>query len=364
MTTGSLVGTYYGVSSSEGGSRGRIKTQEEAETIFQDFINSANRPQASSTVKNYRDVEITFQDTNYKDGEDALNPEGITYDVIILRGAISETFVPPHELIYRDQYGTREFGTLTMNIDSDMTILEPYIDARLDPREDPDYVEPELPTGLLPLYSWGWYEANNENVNCPFESIYLENVYTVSETDGRILGLTDDDFIAAGFESGLVKLRIKPGYRVRMKLMTQKRGFLEDNIANLDEVGMDFETYDLADAQVFNQATNYTDTEKVKIDLFGGDLLEIDIDGISGSPKVRNFYISQGGQQITTGGGSKINDETFLAIIEVERYPEGEEPDEEGGVLSTSTGNVLALVVGGGLILAVLYMILSGGGEE
>ena len=251
-----------------------------------------------------------------------------------------------------------------MNIDSEMAILEPYIDARLDPRSDPDYVEPELPTGLLPLYSWGWYEKNNENVNCPFESVYLENVYTVAETDGRILGLTDDDFIAAGFESGLVKLKVKQGYRVRMKIMTQNRGFLEDNISNLDSVGMDFETYDIRDAQVFNQSTNYTDTEKVKIDLFGGDMLEIDIDGISGSPEVKNFYISQRGQQISTGGGSKINDETFLAIIEVERY--GEDDLDPGSVpTSTSTGNVLALVVGGGLIIAVLYMILSsGGGEE
>lgn len=363
MTTGTLTGTYYGVQTTEGGSRGRLKTQEEAEEVFQYFLDQADNFVASSTTREYRGVEIIFQDTNYKDGEDALNPDGITYDLIMLKGEIQESFTPPHELIYRDQYGTREFGTLTMNIDSDMTILEPYIDARLDPRQDPEYVEPELPTGLLPLYSWGWYEKNNENVNCPFDYIYLENVYTVAETNGRILGLTDDDFIAAGFESGLVKLRVKDGYRVRMKIMTQNRGFLEENISNLDSVGMDFETYDLGDAQVFNQSTNYTDTEKVKIDLFGGDMLEIDIDGISGSPKVKNFYISQRGEQISTGGGSKINDETFLAIIEVERYGE-EDLDPGTEPTSTSTGNVLALVVGGALILAVLYMILSSGGEE
>tara|TARA_Y100000114_G_scaffold118981_1_gene113565 strand:- start:1263 stop:2273 length:1011 start_codon:yes stop_codon:yes gene_type:complete len=332
-------------------------TQEEAEERFDNLVDFYTPKSQTSTVfeEEYRGVNIRYQET--------INPDGTRSELssVFLSGEIVEEFPIGQEVSFRDQYGVQDFGTLTP--DNALEILKAYIDARLDPRPDPNAPEEEY--GLLPLYSWGWYRDNNDDPNCPFSDVYLENVYTVSETNGRILGLTDDDFIAQGIQSGLVKLKVKDGYRVRLKLMTQNRGFLEDNIPDLDSVGIDFETYNITEAKVFGQSTNYTDTEKVKIDLFGGDELEINIDGQSGEPSVKKFYITQNGSQITSGGGATINDETFLAVIEVERYAPGEEEERvEESTTSTTTGNVLALVIGGGLILAILYMVLARGDDE
>ncbi len=357
---------FYTVSTTSPGSTSTVfDTQEEAEESFDYKVQFYTpRPQTSTVYEiEYRGVNIRFQDTNMPDGTDFISEiTNQSMDSVFLTGEITEELSIGSEVSFRDSYGLQEFGTITGDEESDMTILEAYIDARLDPRPEPNASEEEY--GLLPIYSWGWYRDNNEDSKCPFSDVYLENVYTVSETSGRILGLTDDDFIAQGFESGLVKLKIKDGYRVRLKVMTQNRGFLEDNIPDLDTVGMDFETYNITEAQAFGQASNYTDTEKVKIDLFGGDELQINIDGISGSPEVKKFYITQNGTQITSGGGAKINDETFLAVIEVERYTP--QKGGGGGVNETDSEPMkwLPIVLGGVLILGVLYMVLSAGGEE
>ena len=360
---------FYTVSNTSPDSSSAVfDTQEEAEERFDYQVSFFTpRPQTSTVYETeYRGVNIRFQDTNMPDGSDFISETtNQSLDSVFLTGGITEEFPIGSEVSFRDGYGLQEFGTITGDEESDLQVLEAYIDARLDGREDPN--APGEQYGLLPIYSWGWYRDNNEDPNCPFSDVYLENAYTVSETNGRILGLTDDDFIAQGFESGLVKLKVKEGYRVRLKVMTQNRGFLEDNIPDLETVGMDFETYNITEAKVFGQSTNYTDTEKVKIDLFGGDELEINIDGISGSPEVKKFYITQNGTQITSGGGAKINDETFLAVIEVERY----EPQQNGGgggggqtTTATTTGNAIPILVGGALILTILYMVLARGGEE
>jgi hypothetical protein len=359
--------TYYTVSTSEGQSRSHIDTQEEAEELFQYYLTQLETPIASTYEEEYRGVLIRFQDSNYKDGEDYISPiTGKSMDSVFLSGEITEEFVLGSKVAFVDTYGEQEFGIITMDEDQDLEIIKAYIDARLDGRDAP-FESDEATYGDLPIYSWGWYRDNNQDPNCPFSDVYLENVYTVSETNGRILGLTDDDFIAQGFESGLVKLKVKDGYRVRLKVMTQNRGFLEDNIPDLETVGMDFETYNILEASATNQKVRYNDTEKVKIDLFGGDEIQINIDGISGSPEVKKFYITQNGSQITSGGGAKINDETFLAVIEVERY----EPQQNGGgggggsqTTTTTTGNAIPILIGGALILTILYMVLARGGEE
>ncbi len=360
---------FYTVSNTSPDSTSAVfDTQEEAEELFDYQLNFYTpRPQTSTAYEvEYRGVNIRFQDTNMPDGSDFISETtNQSMDSVFLTGQVVEEFPIGSEITLRDSYGLQEFGTITGDEETDLQVLEAYIDERLDPREDPR--PPQEQYGILPLYSWGWYRDNNEDPNCPFSDVYLENVYTVSETNGRILGLTDDDFIAQGFESGLVKLKVKDGYRVRLKVMTQNRGFLEDNIPNLDDVGMDFETYKITEAKVLGQSTNYTDTEKVKIDLFGGDEIEINIDGISGSPEVKKFYITQNGNQITSGGGATINDETFLAVIEVERFApsqQGGGSGGNGGGDTTFTGNAIPILIGGALILTILYMVLARGDAE
>jgi hypothetical protein len=362
---------FYTVSNTSPGSSSAVfDTQEEAEERFDYQVSFFTpRPQTSTVYEaEYRGVNIRFQDTNMPDGTDYISEiTNQSMDSVFLTGAITEELPIGSEVSFRDGYGVQEFGVLTGDEEADMTILEAYIDARLDPRPDPNTPKEEY--GLLPVYSWGWYRDNNDSPNCPFSKTYFENVFTVSETNGRILALRDDDFIAQGFESGMVNIKVKDGYRVRLKVMTQNRGYLSDNIPNLETVGMDFETYNISEAQVFGQASNYTDTEKVKIDLFGGDELQISIDGDS---RVKTFYITQNGERITTGGGQTINDETFLAVIEVERFA----PQNGGGGGNGGGGNGgggdtdsepmtwLPIVLGSVLILGVLYMVFSVGGEE
>jgi len=362
---------FYTVSNTSPGSSSAVfDTQEEAEERF-DYQKVFFKPTPrTSTVyeREYRGVNIRFQDTNMPDGTDYISKKtNQSMDTVFLTGAITEYFDIGSQVSFRDGYGLQEFGEITGDEESDMTILEAYIDARLDGREDPN--APEEKYGLLPVYSWGWYRDNNDSVNCPFSKTYFENVFTVSETNGRILALKDDDFIYQGIESGMVNIKVKDGYRVRLKIMTQNRGYLSDNITDLETVGMDFETYNISEAQVFGQASNYTDTEKVKIDLFGGDELQISIDGDS---RVKTFYITQNGERITTGGGQTINDETFLAVIEVERFTpqngggggDGDGDGDGDGKTESEPMTWLPILLGSVLILGVLYMVFSAGGEE
>ena len=357
--------TYYQVMSSDGTKSPFLDTQEEAEETFQRYVNNANQNVNVGWTEEYRGVQIKFQDLNHKDGEDYINPlTGESADVIQLTGAVVEDYKQGDQVVLIDAYGTQDFGTITYNKEADLEVLKAYIDAVLDPRPDPrPPVEEVVEVGELPIMSWGYYDSTEGLLN-PFSKVYLENVFTVSGTDGRILVLQDDDFIAQGFESGLARLVVKQGYRVELKVMVQEKGYLEDYLPNTSKYG--FETYGEADDT--DQATNYIDTEKVSIMLNGGDSLDINIDGLDIDPKVDNFKIIQNGKVITRGGAPKINRETFLAITYVEKLEEpqgGGGGDGEGGEeVSTSTGNVLALVIGGGLILTILYMILARGDEE
>lgn len=352
---------FYTVSNTNPGSSSAVfDTQEEAEERFDYQVNFFTpRPQTSTVYETeYRGVNIRFQDTNMPDGTDFISETtNQSLDSVFLTGEITEELPIGSELSFRDMYGLQEFGAITGDEESDLQVLEAYIDARLDGREDPNAPEPQF--GELPVYSWGWYDSNEGDLN-PFSKVALENVFTVSGTDGRILVLDDDDFIAEGFNSGLVKLVVKPGYRVQLKVMLQRKGYLADYLP--DHTSYSFETYGEQDST--NDLNNYIDTEKVKIDLYGGDSLEMNIDSLKTDPPYDNFKITQNGKLITRGGAPKINDEAFLAIIQVERYDNSEddkEGDDEG--LST-TGNAIPILVGGALILTILYMVLARGGEE
>ena len=357
---------FYTVSNTSPGSSSAVfDTQEEAEERFDYQVNFFTpRPQTSTLYESeYRGVNIRFQDTNMPDGTDFISSTtNQSMDSVFLTGAITEELPIGSEVSFIDRYGTQTFGNISGDEEEDLTILEAYIDARLDPRPDPNAPEVQPQYGELPVYSWGWYDSNEGELN-PFEKVYLENVFTVSGTDGRILVLQDDDFIAQGFQSGLAKLRVKPGYKVELKVMIQEKGYIDDYLPDKERYA--FETYGEADDT--DQRTNYIDTEKVSIMLQGGDSLEINIDGLNIDPPVNNFKIIQNGQLITRGGAPKINRETFLAITYVEREEVqeggggGNGGDDEG---ESEPMTWLPIVLGGVLILGVLYMVFSVGGEE
>lgn len=353
-------GDTYEVSvPSEFGGTKNFSTLSEAQSFYEQIKQDImNRRESTIEEFDYNGYKIVFTSTKMYDGTFDLSQT--FYRIEGLESQYQSTFNDGDIVEYRGATGTETFGTISLDVENDLIILKQYLDII----DNPPQIEGEPVYGLLPIYSWGWYQSNNENEYCPFEKLDITNGYTVAETDGRILGLADDDNLFGGFESGLIKLKVKEGYRVQLKIMTQERGYLESNIANLDSVGMDFETYKLSEAQIFNQATNYVDTEKVKIDLYGGDILEINIDGLDTDPRVKNFYLSQRGKQISTGGGMKINDETFLAVIEVERYEEGSQNGDSGNGGTSKPMTFLPILIGGVLILGILYLVFAGGGEE
>ncbi len=344
---------------------------------LQDYYNTDYAEQDQYT---HNDVVITVNRL-YENDRNTATPYETNYG---LMGNDNSTFQPEYytvgdEITYKDQ----SFGTLTGNVSTDLEILYAYIDAKtapvdVDPGDFGDY------TGPFTVLSWGWY-ANEENRNDdrnPFSEFYFGNVYTVSNTDGRILQLVDDDMIAGGYESGYIKFTVKPDYRVKLKLMSQNAAYFRDNIPNVEDLSIEFEALDAGDVLVFQPELDYANTEKMTINLYGGDSVEVDVDNITNDPKVKPFSIVMNGNQIVRGAPTKVNDEFFMAIIEVEKLAPGESPESGnspspglpssgGDQSSTEDDNGKTSMIGGLLIVAavgfILFLLLrsnAGGGEE
>ena len=149
---------------------------------------------------------------------------------------------------------------------------------------------------------------------------------------------------------------------------------------------------EIAQGEVFNQETNYTDTELIDVELVGGDSISIDID--SEVDGIGRFSVISNGKQIVKGAPRSIDNETFLVITEivkgsVESAPSTSSSGETGyggGGTTAGTGGTsgcssggggsssstdsetqpmswLPVVVAGVLILGIMYLVFSGGDE-
>ena len=323
-----------------------VQTQEEAETAFDYQLRRTQVFNDNTTNETFEGVNIERRSLERRDGT-LKEGSKVEYN---LSGTFDKQFLAGDEVSYSysryvqdggDEQGmlneSQDFGIITGDASLDIPILQSYISYRLNPLEDDDYA---LKSGLLEVHTWGWYAGEGRNsFENPFESMTLENVYTIENTEGRILGLSDDDFALSNdnLESGVVKLKIKDGFRVRFRLMTQYRDYFIDNIPNLDTFAISHEQYNLADAQASNQETNYADTDKMTFDMLGGDTIEVDVD--DNNSEVSRFQIIIGGDSIVGGAPIKLNDETFLAIIEVEKVASGTTSTSYGSsTFGTTTG--------------------------
>jgi len=346
-------------------------TQEEAEIAFDYQVSRASRSSDIGTIVEYRGVSIDFDNLQTGDGSQTSSKS-----VALIGGDWGRiVFIEGQEVVYNNGMGSRTFGTITFNESTDLVILKEYIDARLDVRveEDAEVV------GLLDVFSWGWYNAQYEGGDArfnPFSKIIMNEVFTLDNTDGRILALKDSDALA---DSGNLLLRVKDGYRVRLKVMTQYSNYFQNNIPNIDS---------LVSSSKFSGETNYfegdnlryDETDTITFDMLGGDTLQIDIDDEYN--ETERFSITSNGQQIVRGSPPKIDDETFVAIIEVEKFSQesgggiagdsngsssggggqgssdtnGDDTDTSKGV-----GNGIAIVVVSILIIGILWMILRDG---
>ena len=346
-------------------------TQEEAEIEFDYQIRRASMSSDVGTIVDYRGVTIDFDNLQMGDGS-----QSISKSVALIGGDWGRIeFIEGQEVFYNDGMGSRSFGTITFNETNDLIILKEYIDARLDVRvqQDAEVV------GLLDVYSWGWYNEQYEGGDArfnPFSSIIMNEVFTLDNTDGRILALKDSDGFA---DSGNLLLKVKNGYRVRLKVMTQNSNYFENNIPNINSL---VSSSKFSGEKDYFEGDNlrYDETDTITFDMLGGDIIQIDID--DEYSETSRFSITSNGQEIVRGSPPKIDDETFVAIIEVEKFsqesgggiaddyngsipggagqgPSGTNEDELDA--SKGVGNGIAIVVVSVLIIGILWMVLRDG---
>jgi hypothetical protein len=350
----------------------QFNTLTEAQDRFESVkTRIMNQRTSSSNSYEYASATITFHSTSYLDGESDSNQtwwsiEGLPsqFKSQFYDGDIVEFDASNYDYSMDDI----TFGTISLDEENDLIILKEYVEMVLNP---PEIVTPPLvvPNGPLPIGSWGWYRDNSpDNPSSPFSTCSLVEVYTVEQTDGRIMGIVDSDIW--GIPSGAVKLLIKEGYSIRLRLMTQESGYWESHIPNITT---DTKTYrtrgwrEIAAGEIFNQDTNYIDTDMIEVVMVGGDSLEIDID--SEVDGIGRFSLISNGKQIVKGGPRSIDNETFLEIISVTKNVQGDPDDGGSSGSNDSSADVsemswVPVIVAGVLIVGILYLVFSDGVGE
>ena len=367
------VGSFYYFVQAAGVYDDKFDTQEEAEERFQYLVNWFSRTTDLGSIIDYNGVTIDFEDYRYSDNADTNQIDSVA---LYAESFPREEFVSGQELTYNDGFGVRTFGVITLDESVDIPMLKNYIDAKTTTREDPN---PFVLTGLIDVQSFGWYnnDANKDSQHNPFSKVIMNEVFTLTNTDGRILGITDSD---GWSDSGNLLLRVKEGYRVRLKLMTQNSGYFKKYIPNLDSLISHTQwEEDLVETYTDFDGDNlrYNETDKITFDMYGGDTLQVDID--DEYKETISFSITSNGHQLVGGAPSNIDDETFLAIIEVEKEvltPSGSgsgtslPPDLNGGGTGVLEGEEtvtskpmfgIAILVGSILIIGILWMVLRDG---
>ena len=339
-----------------------VEAQAYYDQIKQDIM---NRRRSSSQDFEYNGYTIRFQETKMYDGTTDL--QGTFFKIEGLEAQFQSTFNDGDVVEYRGATGTEVFGTISLDIENDLIILKQYLDIIDNPPQE----EAQLPTGVLPIYSWGWYRDNSpDNPFSPFSKVRLVETYTVAQTDGRVMGVTDSDIWTV--PSGAVRLVVKEGYRVIIRLLTQEIGYWESHIPNISDDTVTYKTRgwnEIAEGEIFNQETNYIDTDLVDIELVGGDSISIDID--SEVEGIGRFSVISNGKQIVKGAPRSIDNETFLVITEVFALgdTQGSDGGSSGGDSSGSSESEtqpmtwLPVVIAGVLILGIMYLVFAGGDE-
>ena len=339
-------------------------TLSEAEAYFAEIRQDIMMRRESSTQEfDYNNYKIIYQETQLYDGTYDLSQT--FYKIEGLESQYQSTFNDGDVVEYRGATGTETFGTISLDAENDLIILKQYLDIIDNPPQE--VAEENLaPNGTLPIYSWGWYRDNSpESAFSPFSTVRLVETYTVAQTDGRVMGVTDSD--VPFVPSGAVRLVVKKDYRVTLRLLTQEIGYWESHIPNIEGDTLDYRTrgwMEIAEGEIFNQETNYTDTDLVDIELVGGDSISIDID--SEVDGIGRFSVISKGKQIVKGAPRSIDNETFIVITDVFKNVQGEGVADDNGVTDSESKPMswIPLVVGGILVLGILYLVFAGGGEE
>jgi hypothetical protein len=356
-------GDTYEVSvPSQFGGTKNFTTLSEAQAFYeqakQDIM---NRRQVTIEDFDYNGYKIVFTSTKMYDGTFDLSQT--YYRIEGLEPQYQSSFNDGDIVEYRGATADETFGTISLDVENDLIIFKQYLDMIDNP---PQEVAEEglAPNGTLPIYSWGWYRDNSPDSSySPFSKIKLVETYTIPETDGRIMGITDSDIPFVS--SGAVRLVVKDGYRVTLRLLTQESGYWESHIPDINQAVLSYKTRgwgELLEGEIFNQETNYLDTDLVDIELLGGDSISIDID--SEVDGIGRFSIVSRGQQIVKGAPRSIDNETFMIITEVVKNVEGQGAVVESDDSESKPMTFLPILIGGVLILGILYLVFSGGGEE
>lgn len=348
------------------GGKKNFPTLEEAEAYYNQVKDSIqNRRESGRDEYQYNGYTIIYQYTRYLDGE--LDLEQTFYTIEGLEPQYQSTFNDGDVVRYNGATADVTFGTISLDVENDLIILKEYLDIIDNPPQE-EAEENLAPNGTLPIYSWGWYRDNSpQSAFSPFSECKLIETYTISQTDGRIMGITDSDVWTV--PSGAVQLKVKDGYRVTLRLLTQESGYWESHIPNISANTLSYKTRgwgEVLGGEAFNQETNYIDTDLVEVELFGGDSISIDID--SEVDGIGTFSIIANGKQIVKGAPRSIDNETFMIITDVFKdvQGQGEAKDERKDEDESENKPMswIPVVVAGVLVIGIMYLVFSSGGEE
>ncbi len=380
--------------------------QADAETAYQEAVDSmiAQRvrleevdalPDIETTIMQYRGFEVTYyNDDGYSTTSDEENFYRLKKD-----GELVRTVYPPQVSAGRDESGEYPVNVnITIpdyNYDNPQPAIEAWelvINGRIDGR---------VKSQVYNVESWNYY-LDNTGVKNPFEYIDVGGLVTVDDLDkdddGRLLKMNDNDlsafvpdFLDSRAPSGALKLRVKNGYEVVMKIATENFSYWVNNIDGLYTTGLgrtgEFVNPhpQIRGVSVGGGAAGVVSgkLDVVEITFKGGDILHIDID--DDFSKTADLKIMIDGTDYASDAAN-INDEVEVVIDSItysdsslfddyeenegdggmdyvptpDTPPEDDEPPKEPFELN---GRTILIVLGGGILLAVAYTLLKGSGE-
>lgn len=379
--------------------------QADAEVAYQEAVDAmvAQRirleeidalPDIETTILEYKGYEVCYYNDDGYGSTDEANFYRLKKD-----GELVSTTYPPQVVAGRDNSGEYPVNINVTVPDYSYDNPQPAIDAWklvINGRVDGRVTEQ-----TYSVESWNYY-LDNEGAKNPFEYIDVGGLVTVddliNDKDGRLLKMNDNDlssfvpdFLDSRAPSGALKLRVKNGYTVVMKIATENFSYWVNNIDGLYTTGVGRTGSfvnphpQIKGISIGGGAAGVINgrLDVVEITFKGGDILHIDID--DDFSKTADLKIEIDGTDYASDAAN-INDEVEVVIDSIsytqddlfDDYKENEgdggmdfdptptppeEPPEDDKEPFELNGRTILIVLGGGILLAVAYTLLKGSGE-
>ena len=171
--------------------------------------------------------------------------------------------------------------------------------ANEDASSREQYQEVQSQTRVMDIHKWNWYFTNPDEVENPFSNFVLLGEWEETDTEGRVLELTDPKGQGSLLQqAGAVSLTVKENYHVRMRAATATN-LLWDRLGVTENEWVEQVTDPTGLGA--NRGSPYPrkvgDDDIIELDLFGGDSIEFDIS--SEHDSISDVSITLNGTEIT-----------------------------------------------------------------